>query len=166
MVLICSSMFIRINLQTVYNIVISNNCTQTHDLKAGWAISGSQSWYLKSPKQKPQKGPAPILIDPPHIYVNLTEHIYLFFTSLSLSFCHSSRLFTECSLLHIMSRYAHYCWLATSLFCYSARLSFLKCFWKISYPAFNCLGYMIRSKYLCIWMTEVWFNNILKYKWK
>ncbi len=80
MVLICSSMFIRINLQTVYNIVISNNCTQTHDLKAGWAISGSQSWYLKSPKQKPQKGPAPILIDPPHIYVNLTEHIYLFFT--------------------------------------------------------------------------------------
>ncbi len=31
MVLICSGMFIRINLQSVYNIVLSNNCTQTHD---------------------------------------------------------------------------------------------------------------------------------------
>ncbi len=31
MVLICSGMFIRINRQSVYNIVLSNNCTQTHD---------------------------------------------------------------------------------------------------------------------------------------
>ncbi len=35
----------------------------------------------------------------------------------SLSFCHSARLFTERSLLHIMSLT---CWLATSLFWYSA----------------------------------------------
>ncbi len=35
-------------------------------------ISGSQCWYLKSPKQTrpyPQKGLAPILIAPPHTYV-------------------------------------------------------------------------------------------------
>ncbi len=38
----------------------------------------------------------------------------------SLSFCRSARLFTERSLLHIMSRHAPYCWLATSLFWYSA----------------------------------------------
>ncbi len=31
MVLICSGMFIRLNRQSVYNIVLSNNCTQTHD---------------------------------------------------------------------------------------------------------------------------------------
>ncbi len=50
-----------------------------------------------------------------------------------LSFCHSARLFTERSLLHIMSRHAPYCWLATSLFWYSA-LTFLKSFWKMTYP--------------------------------
>ncbi len=31
MVLNCDSMFIRINLQSVYNIVLSNNCTKIHD---------------------------------------------------------------------------------------------------------------------------------------
>ncbi len=50
-----------------------------------------------------------------------------------LSFCCLARLY----LLHIMSRHAPYCWLATSLFWYSARLSFLQRFWKITYPAFN-----------------------------
>ncbi len=59
------------------------------------------------------------------------------FYSPSLSFCLSVRLFTERSLLHIMSRHAPYWWLATSLFWYSARLSFLKRFWKITYPTFN-----------------------------
>ncbi len=34
----------------------------------------------------------------------------------SLSFCHSARLFTERSLLHIMSRHAPYCWLATTFY--------------------------------------------------
>ncbi len=43
----------------------------------------------------------------------------LFFYPPSLSFCHSARLFTKRSLLHIMSRHAPYCWLATSLFWYS-----------------------------------------------
>ncbi len=51
----------------------------------------------------------------------------------SLSFCHSARLFTERSLLHIMSRHAPYCWLATSLFWYSALTPFSKTFLK------NCL---------------------------
>ncbi len=58
----------------------------------------------------------------------------------AISFCHSARLFTERSLLHIMSRHAPYCWLATSLFWYSAPTlkRFLKHFWKIAYPTFNC----------------------------
>ncbi len=59
----------------------------------------------------------------------------------SLSFTRLARLMsvlcTEGSLLHIMSRHAPYCWLATSLFWYSAQLSFLKHFWKITYPTFN-----------------------------
>ncbi len=46
-----------------------------------------------------------------------------------LSFCHSARLFTERSLLHITRRHAPYCWLAKSLFGIRP--------WKIAYPAFN-----------------------------
>ncbi len=66
----------------------------------------------------------------------------LFFYPPSLSFCHhSARLMsvmcTERSLLPIMSRHAPYCWLATSFFWYSARLSFLKRFWKNTYPTFK-----------------------------
>ncbi len=91
----------------------------------------------------PQKGPAPILIAPPHIYIayatqqmiSSVKHKPIFHRSYleeyvpgtktfssfvfyppSLSFCRSARLFTERSLLHIMSRHAPYCWLATSLF--------------------------------------------------
>ncbi len=42
------------------------------------------------------------------------------------------------SLLCIMSRHAPYCWLATSLFWYSAPTRFLKRFWKNAYPTFKC----------------------------
>ncbi len=52
----------------------------------------------------------------------------------SLSFCRSARLFTEHSLLHIMSRHAPYCWLATSLFWYSAPTQFSKAFLKNDIP--------------------------------
>ncbi len=52
----------------------------------------------------------------------------------SLSFCRSARLFTERSLLHIMSRHAPYCWLATSLFWYSAPTQFSKTFLKNYIP--------------------------------
>ncbi len=56
----------------------------------------------------------------------------------SLSFCRSARLMsvlcTERSLLHIMSRHAPYCWLATSLFWYSAPTQFSKVFWKNDIP--------------------------------
>ncbi len=55
----------------------------------------------------------------------------------SLSFCRSARLFTERSLLHIMIRHASYSWLVTIFGGFSARLSFLKHFWKIAYPAFK-----------------------------
>ncbi len=59
----------------------------------------------------------------------------------SLSFCRRSanvrHVHWALSLLCIMSRHAPYCWLATSLFWYSARLSFLKRFWKNTYPTFN-----------------------------
>ncbi len=37
----------------------------------------------------------------------------------------------------IMSRHAPYCWLATSLFWYSAPTRFLKRFWKNTYPTFK-----------------------------
>ncbi len=57
----------------------------------------------------------------------------LWFFIRHLSLCHSARLFTERSLLHIMSRHTPYCWLATSLFWYSAP-TFLKRFWKMTYP--------------------------------
>ncbi len=56
------------------------------------------------------------------------------FYSPSLSFCLSARLFTERSLLHIMSRHAPYCWLATSLFWYSAPTRFSKVFLKNYIP--------------------------------
>ncbi len=39
----------------------------------------------------------------------------------------------------IMSRHAPYCWLATSLFWYWARLSFLKRFWKNTFPTFKII---------------------------
>ncbi len=52
----------------------------------------------------------------------------------SLSFCLSAQLFAECSLLHIMSRHAPYCWLATSLFWYSALTQFSKAFLKNYIP--------------------------------
>ncbi len=78
----------------------------------------------------------------------------------SLSFCHrSARLMsvmcTERSLLCIMSRHAPYCWLATSLFWYLARLSFLKCFWKNTYPTFKRkeLSYFFK-------LTLIWFLTI------
>ncbi len=58
----------------------------------------------------------------------------LFFYLPSLSFCYSARLFTECSLLHITSRHAPYCWLATSLFWYSAPTQFSKAFLKNYIP--------------------------------
>ncbi len=51
-----------------------------------------------------------------------------------LSFCCSARLFTERSLLHIMSRHAPYCWLATSLFWYSAPTQFSKAFLENDIP--------------------------------
>ncbi len=67
---------------------------------------------------------------------------FVFFYPPSLSFCHRSAwlmsvMCTERSLLRIMSRHTPYCWLATSLFWYSAQLSFLKHFWKNTYPTFN-----------------------------
>ncbi len=56
-----------------------------------------------------------------------SSDIFLFcFSPPSLSFCRSARVFTERSLLHIMSRHAPYCWLATS---FVLGLS--------SYPTFN-----------------------------
>ncbi len=63
----------------------------------------------------------------------------LFFYPPSLSFCRRSArlmsvLCTECSLLHIMSRHAPYCWLATSLFWYSAPTQFSKAFLKNYIP--------------------------------
>ncbi len=72
----------------------------------------------------------------------------------SLSFCRrSARLMsvmcTERFLLRIMSRHVPYCWLATSLFWYSARLSFLKRFWKNTYPTFKCIScFLMLFKYL------------------
>ncbi len=63
----------------------------------------------------------------------------LFFYPPSLSFCRRSArlmsvLCTVCSLLHIMSRHAPYCWLATSLFWYSAPTQFSKAFLKNDIP--------------------------------
>ncbi len=52
----------------------------------------------------------------------------------SLSFCRSARLFTERSLLHIMSRHAPYCWLAASLFWYCAPTQFCNAFLKNYIP--------------------------------
>ncbi len=74
-------------------------------------------------------------------FVPQTFSSFVFYTP-SLSFCGRSAqlmsvMCTERSLLCIMSRHAPYCWLATSLFWYSAWLSFLKCFWKNTYPTFN-----------------------------
>ncbi len=66
-------------------------------------------------------GPTSFLIDPQ------TFPSFVIYPS-SLSFCRSARLFTERSLLHIMSRHAPYCWLATSLFWYSAPTQFSKTF--------------------------------------
>ncbi len=45
-----------------------------------------------------------------------------------------TRLFTECSLLHITSRHAPYCWLATSFFWYPALTPFSKAFLKNYIP--------------------------------
>ncbi len=59
----------------------------------------------------------------------------LFLSTISISLS-LSVMCTERSLLCIMSRHAPYCWLATS-FCYSAWFSFLKRFWKNTYPTFN-----------------------------
>ncbi len=58
----------------------------------------------------------------------------LFFYPPSLSSCRSARLFTERSLLHIMSRHGPYCWLATSLFWYSAPTQFSKVLLKNYIP--------------------------------
>ncbi len=69
----------------------------------------------------------------------------------SLSFCHSAWLFIERSLLHIMSRHAPYCWLAASLFWYSALSQFSKAFLKNYIPSFNwsMLWRGLRSHYMC-----------------
>ncbi len=81
-------------------------------------------------------GPTSCLIVPQTFssFVFFIRHLYLSI----------ARLFTERSLLYIMSRhtpywipYTPYCWLATSLFWYSARLSFLKHFWKMIYPTYK-----------------------------
>ncbi len=56
------------------------------------------------------------------------RHLYLSVARLM------SVLFTERSLLHIMSRHAPYCWLATSLFWYSAQTQFSKAFLKNDIP--------------------------------
>ncbi len=56
----------------------------------------------------------------------------LFFSG--ISFCHSARLFTERSLLHIMSRHAPYGWLAKRLFWYLALAPFSKVFLKNYIP--------------------------------
>ncbi len=75
---------------------------------------------------------------------------------LSLSFCRSARLMsvlcTERSLLHIMSRHAPYCWLATSLFWYSAPTQFSKAFlknderWKNGLNAFVHVSLCLKSR--------------------
>ncbi len=51
-----------------------------------------------------------------------------------LYICRSAPLFTERSLLHIMSRHAPYCWLATSLFWYSPPTQFSKAILKNYIP--------------------------------
>ncbi len=60
--------------------------------------------------------------------------IFLFCFLSADSFCHLARLFTERSLLHIICRHAPYCWLATSLFWYSAPTQFSKAFLKNDIP--------------------------------
>ncbi len=74
-----------------------------------------------------------------------------------------AQLFTERSLLHIMSRHAPYCWLAKSLFRYSAPIRV-----KMTYPTFNNVwilcqleNVLINSKSISISkylrMRDFWF---------
>ncbi len=63
-------------------------------------------------------------------YRSADVFLFSFFYPPSLSFCLSARLFTQRSLLLIMSRHAPYCWLATSLFWYSTPTQFSKVFEK------------------------------------
>ncbi len=62
------------------------------------------------------------------------------------SFCRLARLFTEHSLLHIMSTHAPYCWLATSLFWYSAPTQFSKAFKKKYLPHLSQVRQFYRQK--------------------
>ncbi len=69
-----------------------------------------------------------------HFLPYRSADVFLFcFYPPSLSFCRSARLFTERSLLHIMSRHAPYCWLATV--CFGTRPTpFSKAFLKNDIP--------------------------------
>ncbi len=78
------------------------------------------------------------------------RHLYLSVVAWIMSvMCTDAR-----SLLCIMSRHAPYCWLATSLFWYSAPTRFLKRFWKNAYPTFNSSNVTIwkikYAKWSCI----------------
>ncbi len=61
----------------------------------------------------------------------------------------------ERSLLCFMSRHAPYCWLATSLFWYSAPTRFLKRFWKMHTPPLR--WFVVWIKWMC-WAVSYFFN--------
>ncbi len=90
----------------------------------------------------------------------------LFFYLPSLSFCRrSARLMSvmctnERSLLCIMSRHDPYCWLATSLFWYSALTRFLKQFWKNAYPTFKANIFIPKNLNVELWFQDQnsWFS--------
>ncbi len=85
----------------------------------------------------------------------------------SLSFCRSARLFTERSLLHIMSRHATYCWLATSLFWYSALTQLYKNVFekwhtpplKAQYIIFAARGRAFKINKGLVWWCRDWLWN-------
>ncbi len=101
-------------------------------LPAPWVLSsaGKLIWYLHGSYFLPYRKPS---------FVPQTFSSFVFYP-VSLSFCRrSAQLMSvmctdERSLLCIMSRHAPYCWLATSLFWYSAPTQFSKAFLKKYIP--------------------------------
>ncbi len=94
------------------------------------------------------------------------RHLYLSIVARIMSvMCTDER-----SLLCIMSRHAPYCWLATSLFWYSAPTRFLKRFWKNAYPTFNSSNVTIwkikYAKWSCILACHKLPLSMFIYGWE